>query len=264
MPPDNDSTAYFWRTLAIVAVVLVAMGIAVLYLPVPKPETPKPASNVKAPSDVAWTADTIAQLDGGDTVRGMVIARRCEKCHGEEGFSDTGEVPNLASMNKLAFWKEMEDFRTGKRRSPIMQPMASVLTPQEEADLAAYYALLPAIPDPQDTRVKAPPPMDAQTSGIAARLVALGDGTRGIPPCQGCHGPVGNVRGAPSLATQNADYILDQLDSFADGSRANDINLPMRTIAAQLTEPERKALSVYYGSGLGAMPGAAGAEWEKK
>ncbi len=249
--------------VAIVGTIL-AMIAVVLWIPTPKPDVPVAKPNVQTPSNVAWTQETIAEANSGDTVRGMVLARRCEKCHGTEGFSDTGEVPNLASMDKLAFWKQLEDFRTEKRSSPIMQPVAAVLTPQEEADLDAYYALLPAIPDPQDTRVQQPPPLDAATAATASRLVTLGDGTRGIPPCQACHGPVGNVRGAPSLATQNADYILDQLDNFGDGSRANDINLPMRTIAHQLTEPERKALSVYYGSGLGARPGAANPRWQKK
>jgi cytochrome c553 len=242
----------------------IVMIVAVLFVPIPKPESTPEAPKVQTPSNVAWTEDTVTEANHGDVVRGMVLARRCEKCHGEEGFSDTGEVPNLASMDKLAFWKQLEDFRTSKRRSPIMQPVAAVLSRQDESDLAAYYAMLPAIPDPQDTRVKPVPPLDPETASVASHLVTLGDGTRGIPPCQACHGPVGNVRGAPSLATQNADYILDQLESFADGSRINDINLPMRTIAAQITDQERKAVSAYYGGGLGARPGAANPRWQKK
>ena len=39
--------------------------------------------------------------------------------------------------------------------------------------------------------------------------------------------------------------------------RANDINMPMRTIASQLTEEEKHALAEYYGSGLGLLPAAA-------
>lgn len=259
MPRDSAVT---WLVVAVVVTVL-AMIAFVVFVPTPRPEPPRAQATVATPSNVAWTEETIAEVNGGDTVRGMVLARRCEKCHGEEGFSDSGEIPNLASMDKLAFWKQLEDYRTGKRSSPIMQPQAAVLTRRDEADLTAYYALLPAIPDPQDSRVKPEPATDPQAAAVAARLVTLGDGTRGIPPCQGCHGPVGNVRGAPSLATQNADYILAQLEAFADGSRANDINLPMRTIAAQLKEEDRKALAQYYGSGLGIKPGGANPAWKK-
>jgi cytochrome c553 len=56
--------------------------------------------------------------------------------------------------------------------------------------------------------------------------------------------------GAPSLATQNANYLLEQLDGFASGSRANDINMRMRSIAMQLTEDERHALAESYGAGV--------------
>lgn len=35
--------------------------------------------------------------------------------------------------------------------------------------------------------------------------------------------------------TQNADYLLSQLEAFPDQRRANDINEPMRTIAKLLT-----------------------------
>ena len=259
MPRDSALT---WLVVAVVVTVL-AMIAFVIFVPTPKTETVPAQTNVVTPSNVAWTEGTIAEVNGGDTVRGMVLARRCEKCHGEEGFSDSSEIPNLASMDKLAFWKQLEDYRAGKRKSALMQPQAAVLTRRDEADLTAYYALLPAIPDPQDTRVKAAAAIDSQAAATAARLVALGDGTRGIPPCQGCHGPVGNVRGAPSLATQNSDYILAQLEAFADGSRANDINLPMRTIAAQLNEEDRKALAQYYGSGLGMRPGGVSPAWKK-
>ncbi len=211
---------------------------------------------IRIPSDVAWTEETIAAATNGDPLRGLLISRRCEHCHGEEGFSADGPVPNLAAMDRLAFWKQLEDFRSGKRVSPIMRTIAGVLSQRDSADLAAYYAMLPDSADPQDNRSfpqrRAPP----ESVSAAARLVTLGDGERGIPPCQACHGPVAHVRGAPSLATQNGDYILAQLDAFAHGKRANDINMPMRTIARDLTESEREAIAYYYGSGLGAFPAA--------
>jgi cytochrome c553 len=50
---------------------------------------------------------------------------------------------------------------------------------------------------------------------------------------------------------QNSDYVLNELEAFASGNRANDINMPMRTISALLTDDERHALAQYYGAGLG-------------
>jgi cytochrome c553 len=67
--------------------------------------------------------------------------------------------------------------------------------------------------------------------------------------------------GAPPLANQNTDYVLNQLEMFASRTRTNDINLPMRTIAGLLSENERHALAEYYGAGLGLQPaGASGAK----
>jgi cytochrome c553 len=132
-----------------------------------------------------------------------------------------------------------------------MAPIAASLSPRAQADVAAYYSRLPIFSDPQDNRIFPQSPSDPQRATTATHLVSFGDGERGIPPCQACHGPVAYRPGAPSLATQNTEYILNQLEAFANRTRANDINQPMRTIAGLLTEDERHALAEYYGSGLG-------------
>jgi cytochrome c553 len=160
-------------------------------------------------------------------------------------------------MDRPSIWKQLQDFRSQKRISPVMQPIVLSLSEHDVADLAAYYSMLPNFPDPQDNRSfpqSAPEPAHV---ALASRLVSTGDGERGIPPCQACHGPVAYRTGAPTLSTQNADYILGQLEKFAENTRSNDINMPMRTIASQLTDEEKHALAEYYGSGLGMLPAAA-------
>ena len=166
-------------------------------------------------------------------------------------------IPNLASMNQLVIWKQLEDFRSDKRKSEVMEKIASALSSRDSSDLAAYYSLLPNSPDPQDNRAFPEAVSDSEKLAVASRLISLGDGRRGIPPCGACHGPVAYVRGAPSLATQNADYILRELEQFSDDNRSNDINLRMRSIASQLSENEKRALADYYGAGRGNLPAAA-------
>jgi cytochrome c553 len=215
------------------------------------------APATRIPSNIAWKSETIARSSGGDAFHGMLLARRCDHCHGAEGFSPAASTPNLAGVDRPSIWKQLEDFRSQKRFSPVMQPIASSLTERDLADVAAYYSMLPNFPDPQDNRSfpqSAPEPTHV---ALASRLVSTGDGERGIPPCQACHGPVAYRTGAPALSTQNADYVLKQLQNFAANVRANDINMPMRTIACQLTEEEKHALAEYYGSGLGMLPAAA-------
>ena len=206
---------------------------------------------VRIPSNVAWTGETLAIISHGDAFRGLLLARRCNHCHGEQGFSSVPDFPNLAGEDRLSFWKQMQDFRSGKRTSPVMQAIAEGLSARDSADLAAYYAMLPTASDAQDNRAFPQAMQDRSRASMAIRLIVFGDGQRGIPPCQSCHGPVSYVQGAPPLANQNGNYLEQQLEHFSDGNRANDINVRMRSIARQLTAEEKTALSEFYGAGMG-------------
>ena len=234
-----------------------AIALAVLFIGLSSPSLwlqARDGAPDRIPSYVAWTPETIAAASSGDAFRGMLLAKRCDHCHGSEGFSPVASTPNLAGVDKLAFWKQLQDFRAHKRISRVMEPIAQSLSARDVADVVAYYAKLPVFPDPQDNRVFPQSQTESTHSGIASHLVSFGDGERGIPPCQSCHGPVAYRPGVPSLMTQNTDYLLNQLEGFANGTRSNDINEAMRTIAKLLSEDERHALAEYYGAGLGLQP----------
>src|SRR5579862_1015714 len=206
-----------------------------------------------APSLVSWDRGTISAASDGDPVRGQFIARRCEMCHGVEGFSSRPSTPNLAGLDREYMWKQLDDFRDGKRKSEVMHRMASALSPRDSADVAAYFSMLPTTPDAQFNASFPQNMRDASLADVARRILSVGDPNRGIPPCQACHGPIGYVRAAPGLGSQNSDYVLSQLDDFASKNRSNDINLPMRTIAGQMHENERQAVAQFYGAGLGRL-----------
>jgi cytochrome c553 len=214
------------------------------------------------PSLVSWTPENIAAASSGDAFRGMLLAKRCEHCHGGEGFSPVGGTPNLAGMDRLTIWKQLQDFRARKRISRTMGPIAESLSSRDVADVAAYYAKLPVFRDLQDNRIFPEPAPDSRRASNASHLISFGDGERGIPPCQACHGPVASRPGAASLATQNGEYVLNQLEAFANRSRANDINEPMRVISGLLSDEERHALAEYYGAGLGMQAGSSTARNE--
>ena len=239
-------------TVFVLLGVVVPVMLAATFVQLPT-ETPA----IHVPSNVAWTEKTLDIASNGDAFRGSLLVKRCDHCHGVEGFSDRPATPNLASLDRLAVWKELQDFHYGKRISPVMQPIAAILSARDSADLAAYYSMLPTFPDPQDNRSFPQAAPDPAQTNRSALLVALGDAQRGIPPCQSCHGPVATVKAAPSLATQNSDYVANQLDRFASGARANDINMAMRIVASQLTPDERHLLAQYYGAGFGRFPAGA-------
>ncbi len=242
-----------WRSSGVITAFGLLAGVLAVSLLLAAGDNPAE----RVPSYVAWTPETITAASSGDAFRGMLLAKRCDHCHGSEGFSSAGYTPNLAGMDRLAMWKQLEDFRAHKRLSRTMGPIAESLASRDVADVVAYYARLPVFQDPQDNRVFPQNRPEEKHAAIASHLVSFGDGERGIPPCQTCHGPVDYRPGVPSLATQNAEYVLNQLEAFANRSRANDINEPMRTIAALLSEDERHALGEYYGSGLGLQPGSS-------
>ena len=248
----NDRVTYSRRGLLRRLAVKIAMAITLLVgIATAVVFQAQDGSPDHIPSYVAWTPETITSASNGDAFRGMLLAKRCNHCHGEEGFSPKASTPNLAGMNKLAMWKQLEDFRSRKRLSLAMGPIAQSLSARDVVDVVAYFAALPLFSDPLDDRVFPQSRTAAGQDTVASRLITFGDGERGIPPCQSCHGPVAYRTGVPSLATQNADYLLNQLEAFANGTRANDINEPMRTIASLLTGEERRALAEYYGSGRG-------------
>jgi cytochrome c553 len=241
-------TEPFHRPTAFLSVGLLGFLLPLLLLGSPA-DNPQPP--VRVPSAVAWTSETIQLAAGGNAFRGSLLARQCAHCHGAEGFSSESAIPNLAGMDRLSNWKELQDFHSGKRSSPVMEPIAALFSAQDSADVAAYFSMLPTFSDPMDNRAFPQAIPDEVKSRTAEKLIVFGDASRGIPPCDGCHGPVGYVKGAPSLATQNTQYLLGQLHHFSDGTRTNDINVVMRTIAKQLTDQEKSALSEYYGAGRG-------------
>ena len=249
MQHNNLRSFSFSKFARVAAVVLAASSLLLV-------ASDSDNASPRIPSNVSWTTETLAAASSGDAFRGLLLAKRCEHCHGAEGFSAKGAIPNLAGMDRLALWKQLADFRSHKRTSRTMEPIAGSLSTRDVADVVAYYVKLPVFTDLQDNRSFPQQRPDPNHAATALHLVSFGDGERGIPPCQACHGPVAYKTGVPSLANQNGDYILSQLEAFATQQRANDINMPMRTIAALLTEEERHALAEYYGSGLG-LPGGS-------
>lgn len=65
--------------------------------------------------------------------------------------------------------------------------------------------------------------------------------------CSYCHGPDGNSiqSDVPNLAGQNAVYLLDQINKFADKRR---VNYVMNSLAKELSEDDKVNLAVYFAS----------------
>jgi cytochrome c553 len=211
----------------------------------------EPTPLLQTPTRIAWTAGTFGKIGAGEVQRGGIVAFNCTACHGEAGRSSSSLVPMLAGMDAAVIFKQLDDYRSGKRLWGVMGAIAQALSAQDSADVAAYFAnMADGLPGLSGARV----PKAGRTlreSDPATRLIFAGDPQRGIPPCSACHGPGGFKIGAPALHGQQAAYIERQLAAFAEGSRHNDIYEQMRAIAKALTSDEIHALASLYSTGGG-------------
>ncbi|WP_158046572.1 c-type cytochrome [Skermanella pratensis] len=63
----------------------------------------------------------------------------CVTCHGRDGIGTSPVFPNLAGQKSLYMVQQLELFRSGARKSEVMNVVAKSLTDAEIEALAAYY-----------------------------------------------------------------------------------------------------------------------------
>jgi cytochrome c553 len=71
---------------------------------------------------------------------GKEKSRTCAACHGADGNSASGDFPKLAGQHYDYLVKSMNDYKSGKRKNPIMGPQAAPLSQRDIEDLAAYFS----------------------------------------------------------------------------------------------------------------------------
>lgn len=91
----------------------------------------------------AFAAPAPALAGGGDAAAGEVkAANGCVACHGRKGVSTNPLWPNLAGQHAFYLAKQLREFRSGKRKDPVMNPLSAPLSDEDIEDLAAYYESL--------------------------------------------------------------------------------------------------------------------------
>ena len=184
----------------------------------------------------------------GDASVGASKAAVCGACHGATGNSSNPEWPSLAGQHHQYLVEQLALFKAGVRIAPTMQPMAVALSPQDMADLGAYF----------EKQTLLGLEADADQWQMGEKLYRGGDAKRGIPACIGCHGPNGRGNGParwPQVRAQHSNYLVAQLKAYAGHSRyaaasagqpaASAYAEAMYDIAARLSEADVKALASY-------------------
>jgi len=177
-------------------------------------------------------------LAAGNAVAGKTKSAACAGCHAPDGNSANPLWPKLAGQDAHYLVKQLQDFKAGKRKDPMMAPFAGGLSEQDMADIAAYYAS-------QKTSSGAAV-ADAATVKLGEHLYRGGNAKSGVSACMSCHGPSGHgiPPRFPRVSGQHAAYAEKQMSAFKANQRSNDSEI-MTRIAFRMSEAEIKAVSQY-------------------
>lgn len=167
---------------------------------------------------------------------GATKALTCSACHGLNGLSVSNSMPILAGILPAYFKKAIEDYATGKRPSPEMEPYAKAVKVLGVDDVAAFFAAQKKEPTP-----------------IRADAAAAERGKAAAAQCAVCHGPDGRGDPAkliPDLRGQPPGYLKSQMLLFkADKRSPGDPALKaLKALMATIPDQTFDDLAAYFSS----------------
>jgi cytochrome c553 len=166
-------------------------------------------------------------------------AAGCFSCHGTDGIATPiglaadNHIPNLAGQPDLFVQFQLVYFRSGARKSPIMNGVAKPLSDEDIRNLGAYFASLPPAkpPLPPD-----PAPQETELGAKVAQAIH----------CTTCHGHyLEGVDNNPRLSGQREDYLAEALRDFKSGARNASGPAGMADVVYPLGATEMTALAHY-------------------
>ena len=183
----------------------------------------------------AW-ASTAAWGQADEARARKIVGGVCLVCHGAEGESSSEVFPRLAGQHWEYTAKQLENFKSGKRKSTAMADMVAKLTPDEMVALGKFFEKQKTEPEPAK---------DADLAGVGKYIYLHGNKFSGLAACASCHGAEAKGTAAlPRLAGQHAAYIETQLKQFSQRERTND-NAVMHAIVSKMSPLEMAAVAEY-------------------
>jgi cytochrome c553 len=166
-----------------------------------------------------------------DAAAGKAKAEICAGCHGDNGISQTENVPSLAGQPDQFIQWQLVFFRAGSRKNEQMQPIAEEITNEDIRNLGAYFSSL--------TPPKGAPDDDPDLSQKGAQAAV---GRR----CASCHtDSYAGTKAVARLAGQREEYLVKALHDYKAGLRVGGGVAAMADIAYSLSEEEITALAHY-------------------
>ncbi len=165
-----------------------------------------------------------------------IVMGVCFVCHGGEGESSSEAFPRLAGQHAEYVVKQLENFKSGKRKSSAMASMVANLSADDMMALGRYFERQKHLPEPVKD-----PALAAQGSSIYHN----GNKQSGVAACASCHGAQAQgTASLPRLAGQFAAYTENQLKLFSKRERTND-NAVMHAVVEKMTPQEMAAVAEY-------------------
>jgi cytochrome c553 len=165
-----------------------------------------------------------------------IVSGVCFVCHGMQGESASEVFPRLAGQHAEYTTKQLDNFKSGKRKSTAMADMVAKLTPEDMVALGKYFEKQPTHTEPVQ---------NADLAGMGKYIYLHGNKFSGVAACASCHGTNANgTSQLPRLAGQHATYLESQLKQFHERERTND-NAVMHAIVSKMTPLEMAAVAEY-------------------
>jgi len=173
-------------------------------------------------------ADARAQ---GNPEAGKQKALACAACHGPDGNAPAGQTfPDLAGQTARYLYLQLKDFKEGRRKDPLMSPIAANLSRDDMFDLSAYFSRQKHLPS---------------EFKVDAAKAAEGKKVADAALCTMCHlGGFSGQNEIPRVAGQEYPYIVKQLTDFRAKNRTNDAG-NMTSVLRGLSDEQIDALAQY-------------------
>jgi cytochrome c553 len=190
----------------------------------------------------------------GNAATGAQKAAVCLGCHGANGVSVAPTFPRLAGQRADYLYHRLVSFKQAGPKDPYysispMTAIAATLSDDDARNLATYFSAQPL----QVTDVPSP----GASAAKGAALFYAGDPSKGVPPCQGCHGAEasgvtsqGNQYATyPSLRGQYGPYVVARLTNFRAGLPHDTSNdFIMSGVAQTLDDDSIQAIAAWISS----------------
>ncbi|TPQ31176.1 cytochrome c4 [Bradyrhizobium guangdongense] len=155
----------------------------------------------------------------------------CAGCHGDNGISQTENIPSLAGQPDQFLQWQLVFFRAGSRKNEQMQPIAEEITNEDIRSFGAYFS--------QMTPPRAAEDKDPDLSKKGAQVAV---GRR----CASCHtDSYAGTKAVARLAGQREEYLVKALHDYKAGQRVGGGVAAMADVAYRMSEEEISAVAHY-------------------